>query len=414
MIPQLAALQPGNVSPARSHHPPGNAGSSFAESLVAAGRDLAQGGDQAIAKDPVTDSNDPGATGQSFQPLPADPALLSQEPLTALAPGQLALTSPLSSQPDAEQVADQEATNEQSPLAAESEVTPESLLDSGGQGRPVPDTTAATGSTEAVTHAQVATAGSADLAFTNLTSGSAATGQPQRVGHQPHGTGPQPGADQVGNQAANPGQPAGPQNLGRPETLTGPVSQGAPAPTVQPGTSQETVALPAMSPGGEIRHAAPATPVHQASPVPPTLVEQVRGPLGQLRTAPEGNHVFSIRITPENLGPVQVRAHIGPDSIRVELIGATDAVRDQLRIMLTDLRRDLQSTGMTAQMSVSDSDSAAPDRTAGHGFKDQSGRNHQPSAPAPSGHSGTATHTAALASTAQLTNRAASGVDILA
>lgn len=58
-------------------------------------------------------------------------------------------------------------------------------------------------------------------------------------------------------------------------------------------------------------------------------------------------------IAPDSLGPVTVRAHItaGGD-VRVELSGATDAGRDALRGILTDLRRDLASVMPHATLSV--------------------------------------------------------------
>src|SRR5699024_4353144 len=63
-----------------------------------------------------------------------------------------------------------------------------------------------------------------------------------------------------------------------------------------------------------------------------------------------GEHMLTLRVDPDHLGPVQVRAHIGADGIRIELVGATDAARDSLRGLLTDLRRDLSATGMNATL----------------------------------------------------------------
>ena len=83
-----------------------------------------------------------------------------------------------------------------------------------------------------------------------------------------------------------------------------------------------------------------------------SLAEQVRGPVLALRTAAPGEHVLTLKVTPDNLGPVQVRAHIGADGIRIELVGATDAARDGLRGLLTDLRRDLAGTGMNASLTL--------------------------------------------------------------
>lgn len=172
-------------------------------------------------------------------------------------------------------------------------------------------------------------------------------------------TGSTPGFDTPGA-APQPVTPAVAEHT--PTNVTAP----APMPTPTPAVSQ-TSGPPQQTP---------------APPLP--LVDQVRGPLGQLRAAPQGEHVFSIRITPENLGPVQVRAHIGPENIRVELVGASDSVRDQLRTMIGDLRRDLQSTGLSAQLNVSSTDTpTGQSQNSGPDFgRGQQSRNNRPQAPA--------------------------------
>ncbi|SDC84748.1 flagellar hook-length control protein FliK [Sanguibacter gelidistatuariae] len=111
--------------------------------------------------------------------------------------------------------------------------------------------------------------------------------------------------------------------------------------------------------GGVDRAAAPAA-AGSASQV--SLAEQIRGPVLALRTAAPGEHLLTLKVTPDNLGPVQVRAHIGADGIRIELVGATDAAREGLRTLLTDLRRDLAGTGMNATLSLG-SDSSQGGRT---------------------------------------------------
>ncbi|XBH22139.1 flagellar hook-length control protein FliK [Jonesiaceae bacterium BS-20] len=217
-------------------------------------------------------------------------------------------------------------------------------------------------------------------AFQNLTTGELAAGQNLGAHQESDGAVPAPGGSALtptgGDVAGSPvtGGSLAQGNLTGQDTgvlqtdPSGPRTVGAEA--VGAPEPQSGVTGP--------RHANQTAHVNQGAP--PPLAQQVRGPIGQLRTAAAGDHVFSIRITPENLGPVQVRAHIGGDGIRVELVGASDAVRDQLRTMLSDLRRDLQSTGMTAQLSVSNSDAPAHDKLPGHGFKDQPDREHNPNA----------------------------------
>ena len=127
-----------------------------------------------------------------------------------------------------------------------------------------------------------------------------------------------------------------------------PVSDGVPGSSAPSPTGLGFAQVVAGLSGVE-RTAASATttPTGQAS-----LAEQVRGPVLALRTAAPGEHVLTLKVTPENLGPVQVRAHIGAEGIRIELVGATDAAREGLRNLLTDLRRDLAGTGMNASLSL--------------------------------------------------------------
>lgn len=63
--------------------------------------------------------------------------------------------------------------------------------------------------------------------------------------------------------------------------------------------------------------------------------------------------MLTVSVTPDDLGPVTVRAHVGTDGVRVELFAPTDGGRDALRGILTDLRRDLAAGGMNAQLNLS-------------------------------------------------------------
>src|SRR5690606_13932386 len=49
-------------------------------------------------------------------------------------------------------------------------------------------------------------------------------------------------------------------------------------------------------------------------------------------------------------GPVTVRAHVGADGIRIELLAPTDQGREALKAMLPDLKRDLAQGGMGASL----------------------------------------------------------------
>lgn len=62
---------------------------------------------------------------------------------------------------------------------------------------------------------------------------------------------------------------------------------------------------------------------------------------------------MTLRVTPENLGPVTVRAHIGAEGVRVELFAPSDAGREALRAILQDLKRDLASAGLGSNLDLS-------------------------------------------------------------
>ncbi|WP_104195815.1 flagellar hook-length control protein FliK [Cryobacterium sp. M15] len=93
------------------------------------------------------------------------------------------------------------------------------------------------------------------------------------------------------------------------------------------------------------------------------LTAQIMKPLFSLTTAAPGEHVLTISVSPDNLGPVTVRAHVTGEGIRVELFAPTDLARDALRVILPDLRRDLAGSGLSAQLNLS-SDSQAGDPSA--------------------------------------------------
>lgn len=91
----------------------------------------------------------------------------------------------------------------------------------------------------------------------------------------------------------------------------------------------------------------------------PALLPQLTGPVIALARSPEGQHSITLTVSPENLGPVTVRAHIVGSSIRLELHSPSDAGRDALRVILTDLRRDLSVVAPGASVDVSSRDSAS-------------------------------------------------------
>ncbi|MCW4385730.1 flagellar hook-length control protein FliK [Salinibacterium sp. SYSU T00001] len=137
----------------------------------------------------------------------------------------------------------------------------------------------------------------------------------------------------------------------------------ASAPTTLPASTPATPLQPSAT-----ASAAP-TPAPAPAPVPQGFAAQLTRPIAQLRTAGSGEHIITVNVTPENLGPVTVRAHIGADGMRIELHSASDAGRDALKAILGDLRRDLASLGVHT-----------PSLTAGGGQQGHAQSQGQPSA----------------------------------
>lgn len=126
----------------------------------------------------------------------------------------------------------------------------------------------------------------------------------------------------------------------------------------QPDVSIPVPPLPvAPAQGVQPGAVAPVSPAPAASPAP--LAAQVAPILFTLVGAKPGEHVLTIDVAPDNLGPVTVRAHVTVDSLRVELFAPTDAGRDALRAIMPDLRRDLAGSGLTAQLDLSSENSAS-------------------------------------------------------
>lgn len=219
-----------------------------------------------------------------------------------------------------------------------------------------------------------------------------------------------PGALGGGSSAATGGGAGGSGSGGAMTEGMAPVTAPAPA-AGQSGAFAQT--LTGLS--GAAATTATTAPSAAGPAAQPSFVEQVRGPVLALRTAAPGEHLLTLKVTPDNLGPVQVRAHIGPDGIRIELVGATDAAREGLRNLLTDLRRDLAGTGMNASLSLG-SDSAPGGRT-GQGAPGDLGSAGDGSAQARPGRQAAAAREVTTpdlpSATARPTSSGAHGVDIL-
>lgn len=133
------------------------------------------------------------------------------------------------------------------------------------------------------------------------------------------------------------------------------------------------VAAPAVPTTSVVTGPTPAPPsAPTATPEP--FAEQLSRPVLRLAAGAPGEHVLTLRVSPEHLGPVTVQAHIGADGVRIELFSGTEAGRAAVQAALPDLRRELAGTGLGASLDLSHrSHSGAPahDPSAGEGRGDR-------------------------------------------
>jgi flagellar hook-length control protein FliK len=102
-----------------------------------------------------------------------------------------------------------------------------------------------------------------------------------------------------------------------------------------------------------------------------------------MATSAAGEHIMTVRVSPDDLGPVTVRAHIGTDGIRMELVASTDAGRDAIRAILPDLKRDLSGQGLDARLDLSSGSQQQGSASDGRGERtsarhEPEQRRHQP------------------------------------
>lgn len=143
---------------------------------------------------------------------------------------------------------------------------------------------------------------------------------------------------------------------------------GQPAQSAEVSSAASAVVRPPRAHGDETAPSIPATMAVGSTTVTappgrterpttvaenPPLVAQLAKPIFTLSSAAGGEHTLTVKVVPENLGPVTVRAHIGPDGLRVELFAPSDLGRESLRSILPDLRRDLADQGLPATLDLS-------------------------------------------------------------
>lgn len=155
------------------------------------------------------------------------------------------------------------------------------------------------------------------------------------------------------------------------------VDNTAPTPAAASLAAGTAAAAPAGQP--------PSASVPSAAPPPApqtagTLQPQLAKPLFTLAGAPHGQHIMTLKVSPEDLGPLTVRAHIDATGVRIELFASGDAGREAVRGILPELRKELTDAGFGASLDLSDHTGpggAAQDR-AGHGTAGQDGAGRDP------------------------------------
>jgi hypothetical protein len=112
-----------------------------------------------------------------------------------------------------------------------------------------------------------------------------------------------------------------------------------------------------------------ATPTLQADPA--KLLSQVSAPLFSLASAAPGSHVMTLKLSPEDLGPLTVRAHIEGAGVRIELFAPGEAGREAIRSILPELRRGLGESGFGASLDLSEHNAPADAGAGGSDPRDR-------------------------------------------
>ncbi|WP_396134517.1 flagellar hook-length control protein FliK [Citricoccus sp. I39-566] len=142
---------------------------------------------------------------------------------------------------------------------------------------------------------------------------------------------------------------------------------------------------------------APTPSAESAAPAPAVrawTVQQLSTPVvqvaGRAVALPDGTHLATVRISPEALGPVTLEATSRDGAIRLEITAATEAGRENLRVVLTELRRELAAAqpGATLDLSSGGKDAAPNGTGSSPGGRPGEGKDGEG---AGVGHSGTGT-----------------------
>ncbi|MGY1592771.1 flagellar hook-length control protein FliK [Geodermatophilus sp. SYSU D00708] len=156
---------------------------------------------------------------------------------------------------------------------------------------------------------------------------------------------------------------------GTPAPSPPPAAAAAPA-TAPADHAVASGPVPAATEEGEPVAASPATGLVAPGATPTAPVGAAAAPGAQpapagtqvaqhvavLRNGPDGAHTMTVVLTPEALGTVEVQVTLTNGAVDLTLRGATEAGRAALLDSLPDLRRDLQSAGLTCTNASVDRD----------------------------------------------------------
>ncbi|WP_210479806.1 flagellar hook-length control protein FliK [Naasia sp. SYSU D00948] len=151
---------------------------------------------------------------------------------------------------------------------------------------------------------------------------------------------------------------------GRPDPQNAAAAQvpATTAPPALPPDAAPVAGIPAPTGPATPAPAPVAAPPPAPAAAPPPLPQQLAAPILDLQAAAPGEHIITVRVAPENLGPVTVRAQVTADGMTVELFAPTDQARDALKAILPDLRRDLAQSGAGTSVGLGAGDSGAGSR----------------------------------------------------
>lgn len=174
------------------------------------------------------------------------------------------------------------------------------------------------------------------------------------------GDSPTPPATAPGDGATSASEasfPAAPPAEAKPSTGAG-ADNPAVATTAPAAPAAALAAAGTATPAGQPPSAFVPSAAPQAAPAAPqtaqTLQPQLAKPLFTLAGAPHGQLVMTLKVSPEDLGPLTVRAHIGAAGVRIELFAPGDAGREAVRGILPELRKELTDAGFGASLDLSE------------------------------------------------------------